>query len=81
MPDFGLRDGQCSNETGSKKGFILFIHPLQCVHLQSTSLAPAHTLSSGATIVLAYLERILWGCVTDLWMFSVDPKWCPFNDV
>jgi hypothetical protein len=73
--------GQCSNETGSKKGFVLFIHPLQFVHLQSTSLAPAHIFPSGATIVLAYLERILWGFVTDLWMFSVDPKWFPFNAV
>ena len=35
----------------SKKSFILLIHQLKCGHLQSTSLVPAHTLSSGAAIV------------------------------
>ena len=34
-----------------KKKIILFIHQLQCGRLQSTSLVPAHTVSSGATIV------------------------------
>ena len=34
-----------------KKIFILFIHQLKCGHLQSTSLAPAHTFSSGAGIL------------------------------
>ena len=34
-----------------KKGFVLFIHQLKCGHLQSTSLVPAHTFSSGAAIL------------------------------
>ena len=34
-----------------KKGFVLFIHQLQCGYLQSTYLVPAHTFSSGATIL------------------------------
>jgi len=33
-----------------KKSFISFIHKLQCGHIQSASLVPAHTLSSGAAI-------------------------------
>jgi len=31
-----------------KNSFILSVHQLQCGHLQSTSLLPAHTFSSGA---------------------------------
>ena len=42
------------------KEIILFIHQLQCGHLQSTYLVPAHTFSSGAAIVTALLERSLW---------------------
>ena len=38
-----------------KKSFILFIHQLQCDHLQSTSLVPAQTFSSGAAIVCSIL--------------------------
>jgi len=34
-----------------KKSFILLIHQLKYGYLQSTSLVPAHTLSSGAAIV------------------------------
>jgi len=34
-----------------KKSFILFIHQLKYGHLQSTSLVPAHTFSSGAATV------------------------------
>ena len=34
-----------------KKEFILFIHQLKYCHLQSTSLVPAHTFSSGAATV------------------------------
>ena len=34
-----------------KKCFILFIHQLKYGHLQSTSLVPAHTFSSGAATV------------------------------
>jgi hypothetical protein len=34
-----------------KKSFILFIHQLRCIHLQSASLVPAHTFSSGAAIL------------------------------
>jgi len=34
-----------------KKSFILFIHQLKYGHLQSTSLVPAHTFSSGAANV------------------------------
>jgi len=33
-----------------KKSFISFIYQLQCGHLQSTSLVPAHTFSSGAAL-------------------------------
>jgi hypothetical protein len=33
-----------------KKSFILFFHQLKCGHLQSTSLVPAHTFSTGAAI-------------------------------
>jgi hypothetical protein len=40
------------------KSLILFIHLLQCGRLQSTSLVPAHTFSSGVAIV-EFLERIL----------------------
>ena len=34
-----------------KKSFILFIHQLQCGHLPSASLVPAHTFSSGGAIL------------------------------
>ena len=34
-----------------KKSFILFIHQLKYGHLQSTSLVPAHTFSSGTATV------------------------------
>jgi len=47
-----------------KKSFILFIHHLKYSHLQSTSLVPAHTFSSGAGIVFSIpgtqLECRLW---------------------
>ena len=33
-----------------KKIFILFIHQLQCGHLQSTCLVPAHTSSDAAIV-------------------------------
>ena len=46
----------------SKKSFILFIHQLQCDHLQSTSLVPAHTFSSGAAILCSIPGRHLVGC-------------------
>jgi hypothetical protein len=47
----------------SKYSFILFIHQLQCGHLQNTSVVPAHIFDSGAAIVVAFLERILWEVV------------------
>ena len=34
-----------------KKSFILFIHQLQCSHLQNTSLVLAHPFASGAAIL------------------------------
>ena len=46
----------------SKKSFILFIHQLQCGHLQSTSLVPAHTFSSGAAILCSIPGTQLVGC-------------------
>jgi len=46
-----------------KKSFILFIHQLRCIHLQSTSLVPAHTFSSGAAILCSIVEHILWDVV------------------
>jgi len=45
-----------------KKSFILFIHRLQCGHLHSTSLVPAHTFSSGATIVCSIPGTYFVGC-------------------
>ena len=45
------------------KKYFLFIHQLQCGHHQSTSLVPAHTFSSGAAIVLAFLECSLWDVI------------------
>ena len=44
------------------KKFILFIHQLQCCHLQSTSIVPAHTFSSGAAIACSIPEMKLVGC-------------------
>jgi len=34
-----------------KNSFILFIQQLRCGHLQSASLVPTHTFSSGAVIL------------------------------
>jgi len=66
-----------------KKSFILFIHQIKYGHLQSTSLVPAHMFSSGAATVCSIpgtqLEECLKACGTDLWMSSVDSKWCPFT--
>ena len=45
-----------------KKSFILFIHQLQCGHLQSTPVAPAHTFSSGPAIVCSIPGMQLVGC-------------------
>jgi len=45
-----------------KKSFILFIHQLQCGHLQSTSIVPAHTFSSGAAIVCSIPGTHFVGC-------------------
>jgi hypothetical protein len=45
-----------------QKSFILFIHPLQCGHLQSTSLMPPHTISSGAAIVCRIPGTHFVGC-------------------
>jgi hypothetical protein len=42
--------------------FILFIHQLQCGHLQNTSLLPAHTFSSGAAIVCSIPGTHFVGC-------------------
>jgi len=38
-----------------KKSYILLIHQLQCIHLQSASLVPAQTFSSGAAILCSIL--------------------------
>jgi len=46
-----------------KKGYILFIHQLQCGHLQSTSPVPAHTFSSGAAIVCSMPGKHFVGCL------------------
>ena len=45
-----------------KKSFILFIHQLKCGHLQSTSLVPAHTFSSGAAILCSNPGTHFVGC-------------------
>jgi hypothetical protein len=45
-----------------KKSFILVIHQLKYGHLQSTSLVPAHTFSSGAAIVCSIPGTQLEGC-------------------
>jgi hypothetical protein len=45
-----------------KKSFILFIHQLKCGHLQSTSLLPAHTFSSGAAILCSIPGTQFVGC-------------------
>ena len=45
-----------------KKSFILFIHQLQCDHLQSTSLVPAHIDSSGAATVCSIPGTQFVGC-------------------
>jgi hypothetical protein len=66
-----------------KKKFILLIHQLQCGHLQSTSLVPAHTFPSSAAIICNIPGTHLVGCrlrpvlIAPL-MPSVDSKWCPF---
>jgi hypothetical protein len=44
------------------KSSILFIHQLQCGHLQSTSLAAAHTFSSDAAIVCSIPGKHFVGC-------------------
>jgi len=45
-----------------KKSFILFIHQIQCGHLQSTPVVPAHTFCSGAAIVCSIPGMQLVGC-------------------
>jgi len=45
-----------------KKSFILFIHQLKCDRLQSTSLVPAHTFSSGAATVCSIPRTQLGEC-------------------
>ena len=45
-----------------KKSFNLFIHQLKCGHLQSTSLVPAHTFSSGAAILCSIPGTHFVGC-------------------
>ena len=45
-----------------KKSFILLIHQLKCGHLQSTSLVPAHTFSSGAGILYSIPGTHFVGC-------------------
>jgi len=45
-----------------KKSFILFIHQLRCGHLQSASLVPAHTFSSGADILCSIPGTQLVAC-------------------
>ena len=45
-----------------KKSFILFIHQLKYCHLQSISLVPAHTFSSGAAIVCSISGTQLEEC-------------------
>ena len=44
------------------KSFILFMHQLQCGHLQSASLVPAHNFSSGAAIVCSIPGTQHAGC-------------------
>jgi len=61
-----------------------FIYQLQCDHLQSISVVPAHNFSSGTAIVCSIHGTHLVGCriqarVTAFWMSSVDSKWCPFT--
>ena len=46
-----------------KKSFISFIHQLQCGHLQSTSLVPAHTFSSGAALACSTPGTQFVGCL------------------
>ena len=45
-----------------KKSFILVIHQLKCGHLQSTSLVPAHTFSSGSAILCSIRGMQFVGC-------------------
>jgi len=45
-----------------KKSFILFIHQLQCGHLQSTSLVPAHIYSTGVATVCSIPGTQFVGC-------------------
>jgi len=45
-----------------QNSFILFIHQLQSVHLQGTSLVPVHTFPSGATIVRSIPGTHYVGC-------------------
>jgi hypothetical protein len=51
---------------------ILFIHQLQCVHRQSTSLVSAHNFSAVLSLFVALLERILWGAIEDLRYIPLD---------
>jgi hypothetical protein len=46
-----------------KNRCILFIHQVQFGHLQSTSLVPAHTFSSGAAIVCSIPGTHFVGCL------------------
>jgi hypothetical protein len=52
---------QESNETGPPPKKVLFIHQLQCAHLQITSLVPAHIFSSGSAIVSGIpVSQFVW---------------------
>ena len=53
-----------------KKSFILFIHELKYVHLQSTCLVPAHTFSSDAGAVCSIPGTQLEECCLTLWPWS-----------
>ena len=66
-----------------KKSFILLIYQLRCGHLQSASLVPAHTFSSGAAILCSIpgtqLVECLLGLRNSSLDVSVDSKRCPFT--
>jgi len=63
---------------------VLFFYLFINYNVQTTSLMPAHTFSSGAAIVCGIPGTYFVGgrfktCVTDLWMLSVDSKWFHFT--
>ena len=55
-----------------KKSFILFIHQLRYGHLQSASLVPAHTFSSGAAILCSIPGTHLVECLRP----ALQPSGC-----